>query len=179
MIIVIGVAGGGKSTQCKMLKDSGKFQWLSVGQFLREHVTDPIKKAAMLAGDMLDEGYVTDVVNEEINRLGDSPELIIDGFPRSTSEADWLISLHKSSKLNISHIVHLTADEDIAKSRLELRSRDDDTEAAIAERFHDYRESILPITKHFADAGLKVVEVDGQMSVEEVHNNLLEAIGSK
>lgn len=177
MIIVIGVAGVGKSTQCKMLKDSGSFQWLSVGQFLRDSVSDPVKKAAMLAGDMLDNSYVLSAVNDEISRLGDSPELIIDGFPRSIEQADWLIGLHNASKIHLSHIVHLTANEDVAKKRLKLRLRNDDTEEAIAERFHDYRINILPITKHFASAGLKVVDVDGQKAVEEVHEEIIRALG--
>lgn len=178
MIVVIGVAGVGKSTQCRLLQETGKHQWLSVGQYLRDTVEDPTKKAAMLAGNILDDTYVLPLLGKKLEELGDNPELIIDGFPRTIAQADWLIGLHNSSKVHVSHIIHLTADEDVARERLEDRGRSDDTEAAIAERFHDYRENILPIIHHFAKANLKVVDVNGQNTIEEVQRDIRGAIWS-
>lgn len=177
MIIVIGVAGVGKSTQCRLLKESGDHQWLSVGQFLRDTVDDPAKKAAMLAGNILDDTYVLPLLEDKLQELGDTPELVIDGFPRTITQADWLIGLHNSGRMHISHIIHLTADEDVAKERLEDRGRNDDTEAAIAERFHEYKESIIPIIKHFANANLKVVDINGQNNVEDVQKDIRNAVG--
>lgn len=176
MIIVIGVAGVGKSTQCQMLKDSGKYQWLSVGQFLRDTVEDPEKKAAMLSGDILDDTFVLPHLAKKLSELGDTPELVIDGFPRTITQAKWLIELNEQSIINISHILNLTAREEVARERLEDRGRNDDTEEAIAERFNAYKENILPIYRLFADAGLKVVEVNGQQGIESVHQEIVNAL---
>lgn len=179
MIIVIGVAGVGKSTQCKMLRDSGNYQWLSVGQFLRDTVVDPEKKAAMLAGDILDDTYVLPHLDKKLAELGDEPELVVDGFPRTTAQAKWLIDLHRSSKINITHLLNLTAQEEVARERLEDRGRSDDTNEAITERFHAYKMNILPIVELFSDAGLKVVNINGQQSIETVHNQIVDALEEK
>lgn len=176
MIIVVGVAGVGKSTQCQMLKDSGRYQWLSVGQFLRDTVDDPLKKATMLAGDVLDDTFVLPHLAKKLSELGDEPELVIDGFPRTITQAKWLIELNEKSIINITHILNLTAKEEIAKERLEDRGRNDDTEEAIAERFKAYNDSILPIYRLFADAGLKVIEIDGQQTVDTVHTEIVKAL---
>lgn len=177
MIIVIGVAGVGKSTQCKLLEDTKKYQWLSVGQFLRDTVTDPDMKAVMLAGDILDDTFVLPHLKRKIAELGDSPELVIDGFPRTITQADWLIDLHERNNVHISHVINLFADESIAKERLSDRGRSDDSEEAIQERFHYYRENILPILSHFSSVGLKVVNIDGQRTVEEVHKDIIKELG--
>jgi adenylate kinase len=179
MIIVIGVAGVGKSTQCQMLKDSGKYQWLSVGQFLRDTVEEPEKKAAMLAGDILDDTFVLPHLAKKLSELGDNPELVVDGFPRTITQAKWLIELNEQSIINISHILNLTAREELARERLEDRGRNDDTEEAITERFNAYKENILPICRLFADAGLRVVEVNGQQGIESVHQEIIDALGVK
>ena len=49
MIIILGMAGAGKSTQCRHLEADGKFQWFSVGQHLRE-VETGTQKAEMAHG---------------------------------------------------------------------------------------------------------------------------------
>lgn len=177
MIIVIGAAGVGKSTQCQLLTDTGHYQWLSVGQMLRDIVEDPEKKAAMLAGNVLDDQYVLPRLENKLQELGDIPELLIDGFPRTITQADWLISMHRSSTIHISRILHLTADEQIAKERLEERGRNDDSRSAITERFREYRENILPIIQHFSTAGLNVVELNGQRDIQEVHQDIIKTLG--
>ena len=176
MIIVIGVAGVGKSTQCRLLAESGNYQWLSVGQYLRDSVTDPEKKAIMLAGDRLDDDYVITMTKNKIDQLGDSPELLIDGFPRSMHQAQWLIDSHSTNSINISCVIHLTADEQVAKDRLEHRLRSDDTESAIVERFTDYKTNILPIIHSFLDAGIRVVDIDGQQPIEQVQADIRESL---
>lgn len=176
MIIVIGVAGVGKSTQCRLLEESGGYKWISVGQYLRETVIDPQLQAIMLAGDRLDDDYVISKVDEIIKSLGDSPELIVDGFPRSMRQADWLIKEHEYGNINISHVIHLTADEQIAKDRLEHRSRSDDTKKAIEERFSDYRANILPIINLFSHSGIKVAKIDGQRMMDEVQIEIQKAL---
>lgn len=176
MIVVVGVAGVGKSTQCQLLRDSGRYQWLSVGQFLRDIVDDPQKKATMLAGDILDDTFVLPNLAKKLSELGDEPELVIDGFPRTITQAQWLIELNEKSIINITHILNLTAKEEIARERLEDRGRNDDTEEAIAERFKAYSDNILPIYRLFANAGLKVVEIDGQQTVDVVHAEIVRTL---
>ena len=90
MIILVGVAGSGKSTQSKLLCDYSSLQKLSVGELLRNNLSDDHKQD-MLAGKVLADKEVIGYLEKELNERGDDPELILDGFPRSVGQANWLI----------------------------------------------------------------------------------------
>ena len=95
MILVVGLAGSGKSTQCQMLEETGRFEWLSVGQLLRTKIKDPEHKAIIDSGDVLGDETVLPLVEEYLREhsRGQTRELILDGFPRSLSQAKWLSDL--------------------------------------------------------------------------------------
>ncbi len=54
MIIILGVAGSGKSTQSKLLAVSNNLVWISIGELLRNNIKDH-RKNDMLNGKMLEE----------------------------------------------------------------------------------------------------------------------------
>lgn len=180
MIIIVGVAGAGKSSQCALLKASGRYQWLSVGQLLRDDITDPQAKQDILDGKMLSDDTVITMVDERIKQMGDSPELVLDGYPRTVRQVDWLMKAHDEGSIRINHVVHLEVAEEVAYDRLLGRGRSDDYEQAISERFSEYRETIWPIIKQFESKGVHLSEINGEQPIDTVHRNLLSLLeGSK
>lgn len=173
MIIIVGVAGAGKSSQCALLKASGRYQWLSVGQMLREDITDPVAKQDIQDGKMLSDDMVIDMVGARIASMGDDPELVLDGYPRTIRQVDWLMKAHDEGRLRISHVIHLEVAEEVAYDRLLGRGRSDDYEQAISARFAEYRETILPIIRQFESKGVVLSELDGEEPIDVVHKNLL------
>ena len=177
MIIIIGVAGAGKSTQCEMLAADGEYQWLSVGQLLRETIVDSPQKAEMEKGDMLADGVVIPMVEAKIQSMGDDPELVLDGFPRTTKQVDRLLETHKSGDIKISHVIHLVVDEETAYNRLLTRGRTDDYAKAISERFREYKETIVPIIEDFAIHGVVVASINGEQESKVVQVQLRQILG--
>lgn len=178
MIILLGVAGSGKSTQSKMLADSNGLNPLSIGELLRSKITDS-RRDQMLAGKMLNDNEVIDILLPELIRLGDRPELILDGFPRTIYQANWLLSLINKGVLNISFVVHLKAHKSIVKERLLVRARQDDYEEAIAERFYEYEHTIKPILAKLKSAGINIIEVQADKSANEVHKDIINKLNTK
>lgn len=176
MIILIGVSGVGKSTQGNLLIETGLYQWFSVGQFLRDEVSDPVIQKKVKAGEFLSGPHELMLIEDKILSLGDKPELIVDGFPRNHDQADWLVAVHKRGLVKINKVIHLTADEDVARQRLLLRGRDDDSEEVIAKRFKEYRNSILPIVNNLKEAGLDVADINGQQTVAQVQSDIKKAL---
>ncbi len=168
MIIIIGVAGAGKSTQCELLTKSGEFQWLSVGQLLRKASLNPYQKQDIQDGEMLSDDVVIPMVEAEIQRMGDTPELVLDGFPRTTRQVDELLQKHRSGTIKVTHVIHLVVEQETAYNRLLNRGRSDDYEQAITERFKEYKETIVPIIEDFALHGVIVASVDGEQETEVV-----------
>lgn len=171
MIILTGVAGSGKSLQGKLLADELAVPWLSTGEFLRMLIVGQ-KRKDMLSGKLLADHEIIALVQKIFTIIDVSQEFVLDGFPRTVVQADWLINQVKHSQLQMTAVVHLTASQEAVEARLLGRGRIDDTPAAIEERFREYEESIKPILADFKTAGLPVYDVDAEQSPDAVHQRI-------
>ncbi len=171
MIIFMGVAGSGKSVQGRLLADELGLPWLSTGEFLRMLISGERRKA-MLAGKLLADHEMIALVQKIFNLIDKGQEFVLDGFPRTPKQADWLLNQAKHRQLNITAVIHLVASKETVHARLLDRGRQDDSEEAIAERFREYEETALPIIQHFEEAGVPVCVVDGERTVAEIHESI-------
>lgn len=172
MILFMGVAGSGKSAQGRLLADKLALPWLSTGEFLRMLIAGE-KRTQMLEGKLLDDQEIIAMVQKIFTVIDTSKEFVLDGFPRTPKQADWLINQIKHGQLSATAVIHLTASEEVVKQRLLERGRPDDYQEAIAERFSEYREAILPILGQFKQAGVSVHAIDGEQPREKVHIDIL------
>lgn len=177
MILMLGVAGSGKSTQSQLLVATGKYRWLSIGEVLRREITGA-DLAIMQTGKMLSDEKVIGYLEQEIIRMGEGPEIIIDGFPRSVYQANWLVSKHATKNYTLSAVIHIEVAKDIVLGRLEHRGRPDDTKDAIASRFAEYDTAIQPIISDLAGHGVPIVEVDGTMEPLDVFADITRKLRS-
>ncbi len=168
MIVIMGVAGAGKSVQGKWLADELGLPWLSTGEFLRMLVVGE-RRREMLAGKLLDDTEMIGLADKIFHMINIEEEFILDGFPRTVGQAEWLIAQHKAGLIKITNILHLEASEDVVRARLTSRGRQDDTDEAITKRFKEYGAVTLPIINDFEEHGIKVHHINGEGSPEEVH----------
>ncbi len=176
MIIFMGVAGAGKSAQGRALADELGLPWVSTGEFLRMLISGEPRKD-MVSGKLLDDDEIIRLVQKIFTVVNTEEEFILDGFPRTAGQADWMLSQVKHGQLTLTAVIHLTSSEDVVRERLLARGRQDDTEEAIAARFTEYHQNILPILDQFRSAGAKVCDIDGGRSVQQVHDDILAALG--
>ena len=177
MIIFMGVAGSGKSVQGKTLADHLALPWLSTGEFLRMLIAGD-KRREMIAGKLLEDKEIIRLVQKIFSMIHANEEFILDGFPRTTAQADWLLNQVKHGQLHITGVVHLVADEKTVLKRLLGRGRQDDTEEAIRERFEEYEAQVKPIIEHFKAAHIPVYDINGDQTPEQVQNDILKALGA-
>jgi adenylate kinase len=176
MIIFMGVAGSGKSMQGRLLADREALPWLSTGEFLRMLISGE-ERRDMLAGKLLDDEEIITLVQKVFNVINIEEEFVMDGFPRTEGQADWLLNQVKYGQLNLTAVVHLTASEDVVLERLLGRGQQDDHREAIAERFREYEQAIKPILEHFKQAGIPVYDINGEQEPEAVHQDIVKALG--
>lgn len=177
MIVFMGVAGAGKSLQGRNLADEMGLPWVSTGEFLRMLISGEPRKD-MVSGRLLDDEEIIRLVQKIFTVVNTEEEFVLDGFPRTAGQADWLLGQVKHGQLDVTAVIHIKASEEVVKQRLLSRGRQDDTEEAISARFADYTENILPILDQFKHAGIKVYEVDGDKSVTQVHDDIRDALVS-
>lgn len=175
MIILTGVAGAGKSMQGKIFADEHGYAWISTGEIFRVLVTGK-RRQEMLQGKLLSDDEVISIIDKVLDLIDTSAEFVLDGFPRTIIQADWLISQVESGRLSLTAVINLAASEDVVRSRLVQRGRADDNENAIAERFREYKEVTLPILDHFKKEKIRVCEIDAAQTPRAVHDAILDCI---
>lgn len=177
MIIFMGVAGSGKSAQGRLLADRLGFPWLSTGEFLRMLIAGE-RRREMLEGKLLDDTEIITLVQKIFRIVDTEHEFVMDGFPRTLAQADWLMGQRKHGQLRVTAVIHLQASEEVVLERLLQRGRQDDQADVIRERFREYEQSTRPIIDEFKVEGVPVFEINGVGQVETIHEAIVKAIAS-
>lgn len=172
MILLMGIAGSGKGTQGKMLADARGYHLVSMGEVLRLYVTGK-QRERMLAGGLLDDQEIIKIVDQVLKSLPDNEEVLMDGFPRTVPQAEWLLDQVNTGRFNMKAAFHLVASRQAVKERLMRRARIDDVESAIEERFNEYERSTAPVLGWLSKNGVEVVEVNAERSPEEVNSDIV------
>lgn len=173
----MGVAGAGKSVQGTLLAEALDYEWLSTGEYLRANISGDLK-AEMLAGKLLNDQEIIDILKGFFESILDDSRVILDGFPRTLVQAQWLVEQVKMGKLHLSDVIYLNASVDVVKERLLGRGRADDTEEALEKRFEEYEKLTLPIIDWFKEQGILVHEVNAERSVQEIQQDIINRIKS-
>lgn len=181
MILLFGPTGAGKSMQGQMLAVRQGWKWLSTGEMLRAS-SDPEVIALLKAGELVSDELTYEVFEAAIKdaKARKYPRVIVDGFPRTKEQAEWLSDHMEKTGETIELVVVLEVPESEIMSRLEKRARMEDTPETIAKRMNIYRQKMYPVLGIFAEDGVRIVHLDGTGTAGEVHDRLyaeLEANG--
>ncbi|HUY53061.1 MAG TPA: nucleoside monophosphate kinase [Candidatus Dormibacteraeota bacterium] len=168
MIIFLGVAGSGKSTQCRLLSKTLDYNYISVGELLRKS-SDKLINEKINAGDMLGDDVVISAVEDAITNIPIGREFIIDGFPRTLGQAKWIAS---KQNVGLIRVVNIKISLPEIVRRLKLRARSDDNNEAINRRINEYSSSINSILEEFISNNIDVFSIDGSLNIEEVHEQI-------
>lgn len=173
----MGVAGSGKSAQGRLLADRLGYPWLSTGEFLRMLISGE-RRREMLEGKLLDDAEIISLVQKIFRIVDTEHEFVLDGFPRTLAQADWLLAQQRHGQLDITAVIHLQASEEVVLERLLQRGRQDDQAESIRERFREYETATQPIIDDFKKNGVPVFEINGVGAVEDIHESIVGAIAS-
>ena len=94
-IILLGAPGAGKGTQAKLISKTFSIPQISTGDLLRENVAKgtPLgitAKAIMGKGALVPDQLVLDMVTGRLREADCGRGFILDGFPRTVPQAEWL-----------------------------------------------------------------------------------------
>lgn len=184
--ILFGPPGAGKGTQCKLIAQKYNLYHISTGDLIREEQTKGTtigKLATELSdkGNFLPDDIVTKLVKEKIMSVKDSNGFLFDGYPRTVEQAKALDSFMHLRKTPITSIIHIKVDDPIITERIiergRIQNRPDDKPEIILTRIKNYNDKTLPILDYFKGRK-KIVDINGNFSVDNVFNNIESEIES-
>ncbi len=177
MILLFGPTGAGKSMQGQMLAVRMGWKWLSTGEMLRDS-NDPEVIRILKSGELVSDELTYDVFDKAIQdaKAKKFPRTIVDGFPRTKEQAEWLATYMEDTGEQIELVIALEVPEGEIMNRLEKRARMEDTPETIARRMTIYRQKMYPVLGRFAESGVKIVHIDGTGSAGEVHDKIYDEV---
>lgn len=180
--ILLGPPGSGKGTQAKKLASSYNAAHISTGEMLRAEIAagSPLGQKArqyMDRGDLVPDGVILEMIRERLTGLNGGRRFVLDGFPRTTEQADGLRRMLEEMDLSLDRVVLVeVSDEEIHKrlcGRARLEGRSDDAHQVVARRLEVYRNQTAPLVAYYEQLGL-LAHVNGEQSIESVFGALQE-----
>ena len=115
-IILLGPPGAGKGTQSDFLRDEYKLTKLATGDMLRAAVASGSDiglkaKAIMAAGGLVSDDIMIGIIREAIAPANCPNGFILDGFPRTTGQAEALDVMLKEVGQKLDHVIELKVDD--------------------------------------------------------------------
>ncbi len=122
-IILLGAPGSGKGTQGDLITGKFGFPKISSGDLLRQAVKDntPLGKdveAVMKRGDLVSDHVVIEMIKERIEKDDCQQGYILDGFPRTLSQA---LVLEKMSPEKAEIVIDIHLDDSVVIDRISAR----------------------------------------------------------
>ena len=208
-LVLFGPPGAGKGTQAQLLRDRLKVVHISSGDLFRCHLGKGTAlglrvKEYINKGELVPDDVTLEIILDKVMSIPDDEGFILDGFPRTTHQADALEKKLAAESRILDKVVHLDVSEPELLRRLggryicrscraphaigegeegkkcdncggELYQRDDDAPMAVKKRIEVYNEQTIPVLDFYRDRGV-LVDISGDGTVDEVNKQVLAAL---
>ncbi len=183
-VVLMGAPGAGKGTQAKLLQEAIGLPQISTGDLFRANLKNQtelgqLAQTYMDKGELVPDHVTVAMVQDRLSQPDCAKGAILDGFPRTTAQAEALDQLLANIDGEISIVPYIKVDEEVLVQRLinrgKIEGRADDNEQTIRTRMQVYQEETAPLLAYYRNRGL-LAEINGEQSVEAVQQDLVQSI---
>lgn len=122
-LVLLGPPGVGKGTQAKILSERTGLAHISSGELFRENLKNKTKlgqlaQTYMGKGELVPDDVTIAMIRERLAQPDCEAGAILDGFPRTPSQADALTVMLKEFNGDVNSVPFITGSEDVLVERL-------------------------------------------------------------
>ena len=171
-----------------MLSKKLNFQHISVGDLLRENISNNTKlgklaSAYVDSGELVPDDLIIELVNSSVRSLQNNKDsqfsgMILDGFPRTINQASSLDFKISDLGAKIKSVIYLDVLDEKIIARLQARGRNDDKPNLIRNRLNVYRDQTEPLLGYYNQKKL-LDSINGDQKMEDVNSNILNVLTEK
>jgi adenylate kinase len=130
-------------------------------------------------GDLVSDDLMIELVRTRLEQPDTDAGFVLDGFPRTTVQAEALDSMFNEIGRSFSVVFALQIPDEVAFERLRRRAqiegRPDDTDEAIRRRLDNYYRETAPLVEYYRTRG-NLVPIHGDRSENEVFAEIQAAL---
>ena len=181
-IVMLGPPGSGKGTHAGHLSQRLSVPHISTGALLRDEIAARTRLGRQVAdavrsGLLVTDEAIVELIEQRIGSMTDDDGWILDGAPRTLSQAELLAPLIEGD--NPAIVIALDVDDDELRRRLGRRRADeqraDDDPGVVEDRLALWAVTGPRLLDRYARLGL-LVQVDGSGDVSSTSRRVWEAV---
>jgi adenylate kinase len=183
-VLLLGPQGAGKGTQAKRISAEYGIPQIASGEILRAEMAAGTELGQRVQevydrGDLVSDDLMIELIRNRLEQPDTEAGFILDGFPRTTVQAEALDSMFSDIGRSFNVAFALQIPDEVAFERLrrraEVEGRADDTDEAIKRRLDNYHRETEPLIEHYRTRG-NLVPIRGNRTENEVFADLQAAL---
>src|SRR6266700_7953266 len=157
-VLLLGPQGAGKGTQAKRISAEYGIPHIASGEILRAEMQAGTELGQRVRdvydrGDLVSDDLVIELIRTRLEQPDTQEGFILDGFPRTTVQAEALDAMFAEIGRAFSVVFALQIPDEVAVERLTRRAglegREDDTPEAIRKRLEHYHRETEPLVEYY------------------------------
>ena len=183
-VVLMGAPGAGKGTQAKKLEATLGLPQVATGDLFRANLKNEtelgkLARTYMDRGELVPDEVTVAMVRDRLSQPDCEQGAILDGFPRTTAQAEALDALLREFSAKIAIVPFINVNQDVLVDRLakraEIEGRADDNEETIRVRMEVYQSETAPLLDYYDKKDL-LVKINGEQSIDNVTADLTAAV---
>jgi len=183
-VLLLGPQGAGKGTQAKRISAEYGIPQIASGEILRAEMAAGTELGQRVQevydrGDLVSDDLMIELIRNRLEQPDTEGGFILDGFPRTTVQAEALDSMFSDIGRSFNVAFALQIPDEVAFERLrrraEVEGRADDTDEAIKRRLDNYHRETEPLIEHYRTRG-NLVPIRGNRKENEVFADIQAAL---
>lgn len=185
-IVFFGPPGAGKGTQAAKVIDLVKVPHISTGDMFRFNIKNKTELGLKAleyinVGKLVPDEVTIAMVKDRLAQDDAKEGFMLDGFPRTVSQAETLDEILKEQGRKLDVVINLVVSDDVVKERLagraEKEGRSDDADPKIIQnRIDTYKSQSEPCLEYFAKTEGLVANIDGIGTIDEIFEKIKEVL---